>query len=249
MLKQNHAVRLFVYDRIDNVPDGIEVVDANQILHREKLLIYSRTNSPALGANIFRYKLMKMNLGLWLDTDVILIKSIEKKYQSVFGFEDDKLINNAVLFIPSASPLLTELIKYVSCDYPVPPFYKLRKRIELRLRKLAGVPVHARDMRWGVFGPDALTYFVQKQGLTAHAAKPEVFYPIHAREAHSLFSDQCDVRHLIRPATLTVHLYNEMLRRPSQLRPNNPVGKLIVDRGSFVAEFARKELGFRLQSE
>jgi Glycosyltransferase sugar-binding region containing DXD motif len=249
MLRQRHKVRLFTYERLDDVPAGIEVVDANEIIPREKFLRHAKTNSPALGANIFRYKLLKQDLGIWLDTDVILLKPLNRRASHVFGFEDHILINNAVLYIPAHSKLLDDLLDYVCSVHPVPPFYPFRKRMQLRLRKLEGAPIGVEEMEWGVFGPDALTHFVKKNDLVSLASAPEVFYPVRPEQAHSLFSERHDVSHLIEPTTLAVHLWNELLRRPSAIRPDNPKGKLIVDKGSFVAEFARKELGFRLESE
>jgi hypothetical protein len=249
MLKQGHRVRLFGYKKIENVPQGIEFEDAREILPEKSFLVHSKRNSASLGSNIFRYNLMKENHGLWLDMDIILIRPIQKENSIVFGYEDTSFINGAVLFIPKDNILLDDLIKFVSDVYPIPPFLSIKKRIALIIRKIIGVPKNVQDMEWGVFGPSAITYFSKKNKIECLARDPEVFYPVSDNEAHKLFSADWDVEQLIKPTTQTVHLWNDKLRRPSEIRPDNPIGKLIVEKNSFVERYARSELGFQLESE
>lgn len=249
MVRQGHRVRLFTYGKVKNVPDGIEVEDANAVLPWEQMLFHRATNSPALGANVFRYHMMRAGLGLWLDLDVLLLKPIVRTSEPLFGFQDSRLINNAVLFLPPDSPVLDDLIDFTGRRYPVPPFYSPRKKIRLTLRKCVGRPVHVSDLKWGVFGPHALTHFVRKHALADKAAQREVYYPVHPADAHSLFLADGGVEDMLGDETVAIHMWNELLRQPSPRRPDNPPGSLLVDKGSFVETFARKELGFTLQGE
>lgn len=249
MQKQGHAVRLFTYGEVGNVPDGVEVADANEVLPWKQMIFYRETGSPALGANRFRYRLMRMGLGLWLDADMLLLKPILKRDGHLFGREDETLINNAALFLPAASPVLEGLIAFTCDDFAIPPFLPAKERLRLVLRKWSGRPRHVCRMPWGVFGPMALTHFVETHGLTGEAEGREVFYPVPYTDAHSLFMANADIEGSLKDTTLAVHLWNETLRRPSHLRPNNPVGKLLVEKGSFVERYAREELGFTLRGD
>jgi hypothetical protein len=246
MLRQGHKVRLFCYDTISNVPTGIEISDAREIMPRQELILYRGNGSPALGSNKFRYLIMKKGLGIWLDTDVILIKPIPKPQNCIFGWQDKKLICNAVLYLPQSSPLTGEICNFVSQQYPVPPFFDDATRSELERRSKSGHPVDVRDLPWGVYGPKALTYFVRKNGLLHYSKPKDVFYPVHWSEAHALLSPKYDVSALITNSTVAIHLWNAALRCPSKLRPENSFGKIIIEEGCFIEKFAREQLGYRL---
>jgi Alpha 1,4-glycosyltransferase conserved region len=246
MLKQGHKVRLFHYEKLLNVPGGIEIADAKDILPRDEFIFHRANGSPALGADKLRYRIMKNGLGLWLDTDVILLRSIDQDDAYIFGLEVDAVINNAVLYLPMNASITEEICNFVDQIYPIPPFYDTATRIELERRAKSGFPVDVQDLPWGVYGPRALTYFVQRNNLHCFAQPSDVFYPVDWREAHALFASAFNNGTLITTSTIAVHLWNYVLRRPSKIRPHNPVGKLIVEKDCFVERFAREQLGFRM---
>ena len=119
----------------------------------------------------------------------------------------------------------------------------------LRERQRIGSPVHVQDMKWGVFGPQALTFFAKETGADKCALPKHVFYSIYFDEAHGPFMVSWDVASRLSDKTLGLHLWNQAIRRPSHLRPNNPMGRLIVEQGSFVEQFASSELGFNTPDE
>jgi SEC-C motif/Alpha 1,4-glycosyltransferase conserved region len=246
MLRQGHKVRLFSYYAISNAPTGIEICDAREIMPHHELLHHA-SGSSALGSDRFRYLIMKNGLGVWLDTDVILIKPIPK-HDYVFGWEDGNLINGAILYLPPNSPLTGDLCEFVNQQYPIPPFYSDAERSSLEQGLKNGVPVDVRDLPWGVYGPKALTYFIRKNDLLNCSKSPDVFYPVHWRDAHALVSSRYDVCGAITASTVAVHLWNSALRRPSKIRPKNSHGKLIIEQGCFVEKFAREQLGYRVAS-
>ena len=221
--------------------------DAREIMPHHQLVLHHASGSPAPGSDRFRYLIMKKGLGVWLDTDVILIKAIPK-HDYVFGWQDVSLINNAILYLPPSSPLTGDLCEFVNQRYPIPPFYDDAVRSGLELRLKNGVPVDVGDLPWGVYGPEALTYFIRKNDLLHWSKSPDVFYPVPWRDAHVLVSSKYDVYGAITALTVAVHLWNFALRAPSIIRPKNPRGKLIIEKGCFVEKFAREQLGYRLES-
>jgi len=242
MLRQNYKVRLFCYDSITNVPAGIDIADAREIMPRQELLVHRATGSPALGTNKFRYLIMKKGLGYWLDTDVIMIKPLPAE-DYIFGWQDEHLICNAVFYLSQNSSILSDICDFVSQQYPIPPFYDDATRSDLEQKLQSGQPVDVRDMGWGVYGPQALTFFVRKNGLL-HFAKPrEDFYPIHWTQAHVLLSSKYEVSELITTSTIAVHLWNQVLRYPS-----TTTGRSMIETGSFLEKFAREQLAYRLSN-
>ena len=53
-----HRVVLYHYGPLQNVPEGIELADANDIMSRDNFLTHERTGSPALHSDLFRYKML-----------------------------------------------------------------------------------------------------------------------------------------------------------------------------------------------
>jgi len=240
-----HSIDLFSYERPHQLPIGVNWVNASEILQREKFVLYKGVN-PALGANLFRYKLMSAEKWIWLDTDILLLKPIHHTKDDVYGWQDGTRINNAVLYLPSSSPVLFDLIEYTKNEYPVPPFFEQRIRNELVVARMAGKPVHVSRMPWGVWGPNALTYFVKKNGHENKARPVEVFYPVHYSEAHMLITAGYDVEARLSESTISIHLWNSSLQNPSNIRPYASAGNVSVDKGSYLEKFCRRELALSI---
>lgn len=249
MLKHGHKVNLFTYAKLDNVPSGIEICDIREILPEECIFRHRKTGSPSLTADMFRYQMLRKSLGIWLDTDVLLLQPLQITKQQVYGLQSHNFANNAILYLPSGSPVLDSLCAFSEDPYPVPPWFPAWQRSILSVRKNIGMPKHVRQMSWGVFGPQALTYFAKKHAQMKFARAAHVFYPIPFEQAHGPFMESYDTESRIRPDTFALHLWSHRLRKPSRLRPDNPVGKLVVDPNCYIAKFAKAELGIRLHTE
>lgn len=243
--RAGHAVQFFSYEKPSQLPAGVAWFNAAEILPRESFVSF-RGENPALGANLFRYRLMAAEKGIWLDTDILLLKPVPLDGGELYGWQDEKEINNAALFLPPHSPVLRDLLDFTRNEYPVPPFFEKAIQNELTVLRLTGKPVHVSRMRWGVWGPLALTHFIKKHRHEHLACPREVFYPVHYSEAHMLVTAGFDVDALIGPSTLAVHLWNAKLRQPSKIRPSASPDHIQIDRDSYFGRFCRKELGLKL---
>lgn len=207
-----HSVTLYSYtpNRLKGVPDGIEVLDAREVMSEQRLAKYTESRSFALGSNFFRYELLAKNLGYWIDADVYLLKPLDFKQQYVFGWEYENTINNAVLFLPSDSEMVREL-----CELPLvsrcPPWFGPRRRFAYYWEKFTKGPIKAEDLPWGTFGPQMVTYLAKKYKVAEQAQRPSVFYPVKWTEARSLYGPVHAIEELIAPDTHAVHLYNSRL--------------------------------------
>ncbi|AHM04478.1 hypothetical protein roselon_02133 [Roseibacterium elongatum DSM 19469] len=81
-LRNGWRYQLFVYDIPENVPEGVEVMDATAILPRSTVFregAGSGMHRGSLGAfsDLFRYALLSRRGGLWTDTDVINLDRFE----------------------------------------------------------------------------------------------------------------------------------------------------------------------------
>jgi hypothetical protein len=79
-LDNDHKVILWVYDDVKNVPDGVCIKNANEILDSSKIFTYKgngdcRNGSYGGFSDIFRYHLIQKVGGWYCDTDVVCLKN------------------------------------------------------------------------------------------------------------------------------------------------------------------------------
>lgn len=222
-----HQVRLFSYEpkKLKGVPSGIEVHDAAEVMPRERMLRYTASGSFALGSNFWRYEMLALDLGYWIDLDVFVVKPLHGNDDYVFGREREGGINTAVLYAPPDSQFVHDLRTLPRANR-CPPWFGPRRTLEFHMKKLALGHVGLEDFPWGTFGPRMLTYVARKEGLLHLAAPPEVFYPVSWGEVHLLYGSAAAVEALLTEETRAIHLYNSQLRDLAKSPP--PAGSYIA---------------------
>ena len=112
-LCNNYNVYLWTYKNILNIPIGISIKDANEIIPENKIFSYKSQNKYGHGkgslsgfSDIFRYKLLYEKGGIWVDTDVTCLTkfNIEKPYFCRFHHQIG-LVGN-ILKTPKHAPLM-----------------------------------------------------------------------------------------------------------------------------------------------
>ncbi len=79
MLLTGHNVTLYTYNKLNNIPEGINVADANEILNKSKIFKYRNgfnSGSYAGFSDWFRIKCLYENGTAWFDCDILAIKNI-----------------------------------------------------------------------------------------------------------------------------------------------------------------------------
>lgn len=210
---RGHTVLLHSYSIISDVPEGVQCVDANKIIPKDKIFKHNQTGSYALFSDLFRYELLRTVSGIYVDCDVYCLKPLiipESNY--LLGYESDGKINGAVLALPQESALLDLLLNAAYNPFFVPPWYEESRKKRLRFKKILGLGKHISDMPWGVIGPDAITYFVNELNLLDQVQPIDIFYPIHYQSIRQLLDPHLDIQDITSSRTICIHLYNEMLR-------------------------------------
>ncbi|RYE51293.1 MAG: galactosyltransferase Lgt5 [Hyphomicrobiales bacterium] len=218
---------LHSYEPPADVPACIDVADAEDVLPRKAIGHLLGGRHFALASDLFRYEMLAHSLGVWVDTDCYCIRPVQDA-DYLFGWEDDKLINGAVLKLPSSSSFLADL-RAIREGF-IPPWAPLRKRIGWRLRPLYSDPKPLAEMPWGTAGPLALTHYAKHSGI-AHLAQPvSRFYPVHWSRTKSLLDPAVRLQDLVAPDTVVLHLYNEVLRRTEAApHPSSPLGAILAE--------------------
>jgi Alpha 1,4-glycosyltransferase conserved region/Glycosyltransferase sugar-binding region containing DXD motif len=218
-LANGHAVHLYVYREPVGVPAGVEILDAGQILPADAMFVHETTGSIASFADWFRYKLLLARGGLWADTDVVCLRPLHYPGAEIFGWQDARIINNAVLGLPPAHPLAHWMVE--CCEHPnrLLPYDSARvRRRKLKRRFLRGN--RRGDIAWGEHGPEGLTRAAGHLGY-AHLAVPFWhFYPVHYLNWNAIFDESLAENEQIVAASAAIHLWNEMTRQSTGFDKN-----------------------------
>jgi hypothetical protein len=206
-----HRVLLHVYDPPANVPDGVTLADAGKILPRERLFKHAESGSFAIFADGFRYRLLLEQGGLWVDTDMVCLKPFDFASTEVFGWQDERTINNAVLGLPKGH----RLAQWMSdvCEQPnrALPYDSVKMRRRKLLRQW--LPNSRGRMSWGETGPTGLTAAAQHLHCRGTALPFWYFYPISYANWHTVFDSSLRDNPGLIAASYGLHLWNEMSRR------------------------------------
>jgi hypothetical protein len=232
-------IRLYHYEDIPNVPDGVEMADASDILPLTGFLRHERTGSPALQSDLFRYHMLaKLDRTIWADTDAYCVKPFTTPTGHFHAWESETGINGGVLGLPQDSDTLAGLLAFTADEFAIPLWYTDRYRAELEAARSAGNPVHVSEQPWGVWGPHALTHFLKATGEARHAMPRETLYPFAYEDRRLMLRPGIDASAYVTEATYSIHFYGRRMRarilatEPTGVpRPRSLIGRLLAKHG------------------
>jgi hypothetical protein len=208
-----HPFTLYSYqpDKLRNVPKGIELRDAREVMSEPHLTRYFDIGWAALGSDFFRYALLAKNIGFWVDMDCYFLKALDFDTPYVFGWENERTINGAVLRIPAQSDLLEDLRTLPTNNW-CPPFFGPKRKLAFYWTLLTNGSVMPEHLPWGSFGPALITYLVKKHGVASYAQPKSVFYPVSYDDSELLLDSPERVETMIRPDTRVIHMWHSKLK-------------------------------------
>lgn len=235
-----HRVRLFTYGPLRNVPEGVELADAEEVLPRSALFLHKKTGSPAPFADRFRIKLIGMGLGAWIDADVLFVKSLEAASLNIFGWESSKLVGNAILQLDPESKLFELIDQYINQDFLTPPWLSVRQKIVLKLRNALGAHKHVGAMPYGTTGPDLLTWALRETNSLNLVRPLQSFYPLPYKQKFEVFKSNSNWYNFadMPGDVVAVHLWFQGLVGGTKTKATHDVVPGI-ERGSFLHAAAR----------
>jgi len=203
-----HPVHLYSYEPPPNVPAGVELMDAREIL--DESLVPAKDKVPfgrggySTFANLFRYKLLYEKGGWWADTDVVAVRPWSDFPDVVVsGTRETKhgiRANIFVLRFPPGHPQAKELLD----AFPKKPLS---------------------EIEFGKTGPILAHEVLGADGVKRYCQAPEVFAPVAWNAAWQLLRTRRERfsfgelgQRIRRPhlsvrfteKTVAVHLWNEM---------------------------------------
>lgn len=233
-------IKLYHYHPIGNVPDGVEMADANEVMPAPDtgFIRHGRTNSPALHSDLFRYHMLAQNdRTIWADTDAYCCKPFVTETGHFHAWESEDGINGGVLGLPRDSQSLPALIDFTSDEYAIPPWFSAAEQARLAALREEGNPVHASEMPWGVWGPHAVTYFLKSTGEVKYTMPRVTLYPVEYKDRRLMLRPGHDLSGMITPETFSIHFYGRRMRArivdkfDGVPRPRSLIGQLLKKHG------------------
>ena len=234
MLKQGHKVTLHTYGEVMNIPKGIIIKPAAEILPFDDNYRHNKTKSISLFSDYFRCILLKKRMGIWVDCDCFLLQPLEIPSHGYLLGHEINTINSAVLHLPHDSSILNDILKACKNPNKSPYWLDFRRAIIKRFSyALLGRRWHLSEMGWGIIGPVALTRLVPRYDLNNKVEPMKTFYPVDRQESSQLFND-APFEHIINDSDIkSIHIYDKK-RKWEQPTP-----------GSFI-DWASKDLANHL---
>ncbi len=202
-MRHRHAYHLYVYDDLE-VPKGVTLRDANEILPRQAVFKDRALESFANFSDIFRYRLLLERGGFWADMDTICLRPFDFPQDYVFAMErTQEGTEERIQYGPAwvcggviKAPAGCEIIQYL---------------YEASLERAAG------NYEWWELGPPLITAAVSRFGLSRFVEPAATFVPLDWWAWQNILSDDPVVQQevmaaLARPAH-AVHLWNSMWTR------------------------------------
>lgn len=208
-----HAVVLFTYGDVRNVPDGVTVRDGREIIDTEDFILHDRTQSVALFSDLFRFHMIKaMPEIIYVDTDVFCLRPMIFDDPYLFGYETYNSehswrLNGAVLRLPPESQLLSRMLAFMEDPYPQPDWIPRKFRSEMRTRHKAGNPLHVSEMPWGIWGPLGITAFARETGEHTHAKSVDVLYLVPFPDRRILLRRPTKTMAFLTDDSFTIHMW------------------------------------------
>lgn len=211
-VQQGHPTTLYCTDTVSNVPDGVIVKPATDIMAIDMDIV--RQTSESFLSNVFRYKMIQKTDAVWIDCDAYCHKPFPDEMTHIFaghGFRG--ALNCGVVYIPQKGDLMDQLLDYYE-NLPAAPAWfnkQQRKRIEKQDNSLPQA-VRIYNAERTAFGPQAFTYFAQQTGDFERALTYDYLYPVPFQLNDVFYDPHCNVEGHFTDNTLSVHLYTNGTR-------------------------------------
>lgn len=214
-----HKFVLYVYDDVGVVPFGTEVRDACNIISRSELAHFVKRGSLAGFSDLFRWELLRVQGGYWVDMDMVCLAPFDFIEEVIFGYQQDNIPAQGVLRFPENHVAVVEMLDRSMNPNKFRPEDSVRRKIKKILRKILGNSRAWIDWAEGG-GPIGFRYTVERHKLWMYGKAYTVFYPVHNTHFWSIFDATFANDESFFSETRAIHLWNEVGRRYFNLDKN-----------------------------
>ncbi|MCF6444830.1 hypothetical protein [Nereida sp. MMG025] len=207
-------ITIYSTEPIKNLPNGAVNEDASLIFPSDPIVLHKKTKSPALHSDLFRYALLSQTDEIWVDLDILALRSFDNAPDYFIGWEDKHTLNGAVLRLPKTSSALQALSRYGPTSHGVPPIPNLRGFRKIKYSMRARFTRYTVDQwTWGALGPLGLTYHMQETEEDKFALPISAFYHVPLHQTHLFALDDAIKISEIPDNAWALHLWGSRLRK------------------------------------
>jgi len=220
MVMTGQRVKLFVYEPVENVPDGVELHDAESVLSKSMLYQldpdypgFKPWLSVVQFSDFFRIMLMKRGQGVWLDTDVYLVKPFHPEPEQVWLARENRArVGVSALYLPPDNPVIAAFEVYMQGKNPVPDWLGFKRRVvQPAVLKMKGVPVRPNRLGITIFGNDGISRLAKCFGFFDEARSKETFYYWTGHKVERIFDPAYGLQPLDHPDFIGFHIHKKAL--------------------------------------
>jgi hypothetical protein len=187
-----HQVTLFSFEQLRDLPDGVVLADAGDIVDRSSLDAFIHEGKPNLShfSDYFRYRLFASTGQAWIDTDLLMLRPLEDAQgDNLFAKETPSSICGAIMRISQDDPKLAELLR----------------RTEALMHT---------ELAWGATGPRLLNQVLGSETVLRQAQSADRFFPVHYDDfTKPLLPEHADACEALCEGAVTLHLWNNIIVR------------------------------------
>ncbi|MEM9783589.1 MAG: hypothetical protein AAF899_14075 [Pseudomonadota bacterium] len=176
-LAQGHSVKFYSYEAVANVPPGVELCDARDVMDPATI----RERAPELAkkpftqANLFRLAMLMKGEAVWCDGDLALLRPLPPFRDLLLGREKNGKLCNAILWFRPDHPLMPTVIDAFLAR-SMPPWSYAKPRWRRLISRLTGKGANLDDYPKHQWGRHPLEYFVAREGLADQVKDWKAFY-------------------------------------------------------------------------
>ncbi len=218
MVTTGQRVKLFVYSPVEGVPPGVEMHDAASILPEAAFqrldAAYPYFRSPRTVvqfSDIFRIMLMKRGQGVWLDTDVYLLKAFHPDPARPYLARENRFrVGVSALYLPHDHPIIGEFEAYMAGAYALPKWLGIRRgKLRPFYYRITRREVTPAAMGITVFGNDGISRLARKYGIFKNAARRENFYYWVGKDSARIYDPAYGLEPLNHPDIIGFHIHHK----------------------------------------
>jgi len=198
-----------------DLPEGVMWCDASDVMPSHKIILHRKSQSPALHSDLFRYQLIEKTNKIWVDLDIIALRSFDFGTEWVFGYETPGEVNGAILQLPKSSLTLQALLAVRPNTKGIPPYLTGFRKAKYWVKGFGrGLPLDL--WPWGSIGPRLLTHYLAEFDEIQHALPISAFYSIPLGETARFAAPGALTRNDLPSDAWAVHLWGSKLRQVLQ---------------------------------
>ena len=197
-----HEYHLYTYGDVKNIPEGVIVKDGNEIVPASDIFRYKNGSLSAF-SNYFRFHLLHIKGGYWVDADVLCVKPF--KFDNDIIFVSEPIGQHYHTFLPT------------SCIIKLPPNTDITREA-IKMQNDHKDLIIAGKLEWGS-GPRTIKHIIDKFNLHKNILKWSTICTCDYQGVISLVNPNSNIKQTftnivdkyqdIRPETFCIHLWNE----------------------------------------